>query len=126
MFPIFDLKCNCLRPDGWTSADTAGLPILPVVVRYEDVAAGEIAHAIRFTAPRTRNEAVRPVRHSASKLTAPQYPRMGQQFRLKAGFYISGFSAQAQVILRALRSTACCLAIMEARGLSQGRETRVA
>ena len=107
---IFDLKCNCLRPDGWTSADAAGLPILPGLVRYEEVAAGEIGHAIRFTVPRTRREAVWPARHAASRLTDAQYPPMGQRFRLKAGYDTTNFSPQAKVILRALKTYGMLLA----------------
>jgi hypothetical protein len=106
----FDLTCNCLRPDGWTSADAAGLPILPGLVRYEEVASGEIRHALRFTAPRTRNEAVWPGRHFASKLTDPNLPPLGQRFRLKAGFSLSGFSPEAQVILQALQEYGMMLA----------------
>ncbi|MGD1092117.1 MAG: hypothetical protein ABSB35_09005 [Bryobacteraceae bacterium] len=100
---IFDLTCNCMRPDGWTSADAAGLPILPGLVRYDEVAAGEIRHALRFTAPRTRNQAVWPARHAASKLTDPQLPPLGQRFRLKSSFSVSGFSPQVKVILIALQ-----------------------
>jgi hypothetical protein len=100
---IFDLKCNCLRPDGWTSADAAGLPILPGLVRYEEVASGEIRHALRFSSPRTRNSAVWPARHFASRFSDPDSAPMGQRFRLKASFSLSGFSPDAQVILRALQ-----------------------
>jgi len=107
---IFDLTCNCLRPDGWTSADAAGLPILPGLVRYEEVASGEIRHALRFTAPRTRNNAVWPARHFASKLTDPNLPPLGQRFRLNAGFSLSGFSPEAQAILRALQEYGMMLA----------------
>jgi len=77
---IFDLSDNALRPDGWTSADAAGLPILPGLVRYDEVQAGEIAHAIRFTAARTRGDHVWHARHDASSLTGSQYPPMGQLF----------------------------------------------
>jgi hypothetical protein len=107
---IFDLRCNCMRPDGWTSADAAGLPIFPGLVWYEEVAAGEIAHALRFTAPRTRKEAVWPARHAASKFANPEYPPMGQRFRLRASFDESGFSGQAQVILSALKKYGMFLA----------------
>lgn len=100
---IFDLKTNALRPRGWTSADAAGLPILPGLVRYDEVAAGEIRHAIRFTAPQTRRQFIWPARHYASSLTGTQYPPMGQRFRLKAAFDITSFSPEAQVILRALK-----------------------
>ena len=90
---VYDLNSNALRPAGWTSADAAGLPILPGLVRYDEVAAGEIRHALRFTAPQTRSDYVWPARHEASSLTGAQIPPMGQRFRLKAGFDISRFSA---------------------------------
>jgi hypothetical protein len=107
---IFDLGSSDLRPDGWTSADAAGLPILPGLVRYEEVAAGEINHAIRVTAPQTRRAYVWPARHYASDLTGPQYPPMGQRFRLQRDFDISGFSAETRVILVALKKYGMILA----------------
>ena len=107
---IFDLKFNLLRPAGWTSADAAGLPILPGLVRYDEVAAGEIQHAVRFTAPQTRNTYIWPARHEASSLAGASYPPMGQRFRLKAGVDISGFAAPVQVILRALKKYGMILA----------------
>ena len=107
---IFNLLSNALRPSGWTSADAAGLPILPGLVRYNEVASGEIAHAVRFTAPQTRQDFIWPARHFASSLTASNYPPMGQRFRLKAGFDISGFSAEVQVILQALKKYGMILA----------------
>jgi hypothetical protein len=107
---IFDLTCNCMRPNGWTSADAAGLPIFPGLVRYEEVAAGEIAHAIRFTVPKTRRENVWPARHAASKLAEEEYPPLGQRFRLKASVDISRFPKEAQVILRALQQYGMILA----------------
>jgi hypothetical protein len=107
---VFDLNSNALRPAGWTSADAAGLPILPGLVRYEEVAAGEIRHAIRVTAPRTRQAYIWPARHYASDLTATRYPPMGQRFRLRADYDISGFSAEVQVILRALKTYGMILA----------------
>jgi hypothetical protein len=107
---IFNLRSHALRPPGWTSADASGLPILPGLVRYEEVASGEIRHALRFTAPQTRKEYLWPARHYASSLTGIQYPPMGQRFRLKASFDISGFSAEVQVILRALKKYGMILA----------------
>lgn len=107
---VFDLTCNCMRPDGWTSADAAGLPIFPGLVRYDEVAAGEIRHALRFTAPQTLNGAVWPARHVASKLTGNQYPPMGQRFRLKASVDISSYPPDAQVVLRALKKYGMILA----------------
>jgi hypothetical protein len=107
---IFDLNSHALRPDGWTSADAAGLPILPGLARYDEVAAGQIRHALRFTAPQTRRAYVWPARHYASDLTGAQYPPMGQRFRLKADFDISGFSPDVQVILQALKTYGMILA----------------
>jgi hypothetical protein len=107
---IFDLNSHALRPAGWTSADAAGLPILPGLVRYEEVLSGEINHALRFTAPHTRQDYVWPARHYASSLTGPQYPPMGQRFRLRDDFDISGFSPEVQVILRALKTYGLILA----------------
>lgn len=107
---IFDLKTNALRPETWTSADAAGLPILPGLVHYEEIADGEIHHAIRVTAPQTRMAYIWPARHYASDLSGEQYPPMGQRFRLKADFDISGFSDEVQVILRALKRYGMILA----------------
>ena len=107
---IFDLQDYALRPAGWTSADAAGLPILPGLVRYDEVASGEIRHAIRFTAPQTRKAYVWPARHYASNETGSQYPPMGQRFRLKASYDISGFSPEVQVILQAMKTYGIILA----------------
>jgi hypothetical protein len=107
---VFDLNAYDLRPAGWTSADAAGLPILPGLVRYDEVASGEIRHAIRFTAPQTRRAYVWPARHYASSLTGLQYPPMGQRFRLKTGFDMSGFSPEVQVILQAMKTYGIILA----------------
>ncbi len=107
---IFDLHSNALRPATWTSADAAGLPIMPGLVTYDEVLSGEIKHAIRFTAPQTRREYVWPARHYASSLTGTQYPRMGERFRLKASFDISSYPADVQVILRAMKKYGIMLA----------------
>jgi len=107
---IFDLLSNDLRPETWTSADAAGLPILPGLVRYEEVVSGEIHHAIRFTAPQTQKAYVWPARHYASDLTNSRYPPMGQRFRLRADFDITGFSPQVQVILQAMKTYGIILA----------------
>jgi len=107
---LFDLRGYALRPDGWTSADAAGLPILPGLVRYDEVAAGEIRHALRFTAPRTRRAYVWPARHFASSLTDPALPPMGQRFRLRADADLSGFSPEALAIARALQAYGMILA----------------
>jgi hypothetical protein len=100
---IFNLKSDNLRTATWTSADAAGLPIFPGLVRYDEVLAGAIHHALRFTVPQTQKAYVWPARHYASSLTGTQYPPMGVRFRLKASFDISGFSAANQVILQALK-----------------------
>jgi len=100
---IFNLLSDALRPATWTSADAAGLPILPGLVRYDEIVAGEIRHALRFTVPQTQRAYVWPARHYASSLTDPKYPPMGVRFRLKASFDISGYSATNQIILRALK-----------------------
>lgn len=100
---IFDLNSNALRPDGWTSADAAGLPIFPGLARCEEVMAGEINHALRFTVNRTQRAYIYPARHFASNLTGTNYPPMGLRLRLKADYDISGFSAQAAVIAAALK-----------------------
>lgn len=107
---IFDLKSNALRPDGWTSTDAAGLPVVPGLVNYDEVLTGEIKHAIRFTAPQTRREYVWPARHLASSLTGAQYPRMGERLRLKASFDVSPYPAEVQVILRAMKKYGIILA----------------
>ena len=107
---IYDLRSNALRPDGWTSADAAGLPILPGLVRYDEVASGEIRHALRFTVPQTQRAYVWPARHFASDLTGTEYPPMGLRVRLRPDFDLSGFSPEAQVILQALKTYGMILA----------------
>jgi hypothetical protein len=100
---VFDLRSNKVRPRGWTSADAAGLPIFPGLARYDEVAAGEIKHALRFTVSRTRKAFVFPARHYASSLTDPDLPAMGQRLRLKASVKISGLPKQARVVAQALQ-----------------------
>jgi hypothetical protein len=100
---IWDLRSNRLRPAGWTSADAAGLPILPGLARYDEVARGRIDHALRFTVSRTRRAYVWPARHVASSATDPALPPMGLRLRLKGSFDISGFPPQSRIVLRALR-----------------------
>ncbi|MBF0608601.1 MAG: VCBS repeat-containing protein [Magnetococcales bacterium] len=100
---IFNLKSNNLRPETWTSGDAAGLPILPGLVRYDEVASGQINHAIRVSVSQTRNAYIWPARHKSSTENSANYPPMGQRFRLKASFDISGFSPEAKVILTALK-----------------------
>ena len=107
---IWSLRSNKLRPAGWTSADAAGLPILPGLARYEEVRRGEIDHALRFTAPETRRAYVYPARHFASSSTSPDLPPMGLRVRLRASFDTSGFGKQARVVLRALKRYGMLLA----------------
>jgi len=99
----FDLHTNRLRPERWTSADAAGLPILPATVRYDEVARGDVNHALRVTVQRTRREYVYPARHFASQSTDPALPRMGERLRLRRDFDISGFPPHAQAVLAALK-----------------------
>ena len=108
---VFDLHSNALRPAGWTSADAAGLPIFPGLVRYDEVyERREITHALRFTAQTTRRAYVSPARHFASSRTDPNLPPMGMRVRLKASFDISGFTPAMQVILKALKKYGMILA----------------
>ena len=102
---IFDLSANALRPAGWTSADAAGLPIFPGLVRYDEVVEqGAIRHAVRFTCRRTRRAFIAPARHYASRLTGPDLPPMGMRVRLRAGYDISDFPPALQVVLTALKT----------------------
>ena len=106
---VFGLRSNDLRPDTWTSADTAGLPILPGLVRRDEVAAGGIDHAIRFTAPRTDASYLWPARHQAGT-DDPSLPPMGARLRLMSSFDTSGFPADVRVILDALQTYGMILA----------------
>ena len=107
---IWDLRSNALRPDGWTSADAAGLPIAPGLANYDEVAAGLIAHALRFTVPKTRQTHIYPARHDAGSGTSASLPPMGLRIRLKASVSITGFGPQSQVILTALKRYGMILA----------------
>jgi hypothetical protein len=100
---IWNLGSNRLRPAGWTSADAAGLPILPGLARYDEVRRGVIDHALRFTVRRTRRAYVYPARHFASSTDDPSLPPMGLRVRLKASFDVSGYPRQARVVLTALK-----------------------
>ena len=107
---IWNLRSNRLRPRGWTSADAAGLPILPGLARPEELRRGGIDHALRFTAPDTRRAFVFPARHFASDSTDPSLPAMGQRLRLRPGFPTGGFPRQARAVLRALKRYGMILA----------------
>jgi hypothetical protein len=100
---IWSLGSNALRPAGWTSADAAGLPILPGLARYDEFVQGSIDHALRFTVAQTRRAYVYPARHFASSSTDPSLPPMGLRVRLKASVDTSGFPPQARVVLEALK-----------------------
>ena len=99
----WDLNSNELRPEGWTSADAAGLPILPGLVRYDEVTAGKIDHALRFTVEDSQSAYIFPARHFASDDDNPNLPPMGLRVRLKADYDISGFTGASRVVLEALR-----------------------
>lgn len=99
----FDLTTNELRPDGWTSADAAGLPIFPAVVKYLELQQGRINHAMRVTVRRTRRAYVAPATHFASTLTDENLPRMGERIRLRQDFDTSGFTPEARTILEGLK-----------------------
>jgi hypothetical protein len=100
---IWNLRSNRLRPAGWTSADAAGLPMLPGLARYDEVARGRIDHALRFTVSRTRRAYVYPARHYASDLTDADLPPMGLRLRLKAAYPTRSFPRQARIVLEALK-----------------------
>jgi hypothetical protein len=101
---VFDLRSHALRPDGWTSADAAGLPIVPGLVRYDEVAAGRIDHAIRVTVPATQDGYVWPARHAASDNGDPNLPPMGLRLRLRADADLTGLAPQARVIAEAMQT----------------------
>jgi hypothetical protein len=100
---VFDLRSNALRPNGWTSADAAGLPIFPLLVRYPEVHAGQIDHALRVTVQRTQAGFIHPATHFASSSSDPALPPMGLRLRLKASYSLAGFNGESLVILRALK-----------------------
>jgi hypothetical protein len=107
---IWNLRSNALRPAGWTSADAAGLPILPGLALWPQVAAGQIDHALRFTASRTRNTFIYPARHEASSTSDPSLPPMGLRVRLKAGVDISKLPPQARIVAQAMKTYGLILA----------------
>jgi hypothetical protein len=100
---VFNLRSNALRPNGWTSADAAGLPIFPLLVRYPEVHSGQIDHALRVTVQRTQAGFVHPATHFASSSTDPALPPMGLRLRLKASYSLAGFHGESLVVLRALK-----------------------
>jgi hypothetical protein len=106
----WDLRSNHLRPATWTSADAAGLPILPGLARYGEVAAGAILHALRFTAPRTRTAFVWPARHQAGSSSSPSLPPMGLRVRLKRSVDLRGLPKQARIVAIAMKRYGLMLA----------------
>lgn len=106
----WSLTSNKLRPPGWTSADAAGLPILPGLLRLDEVQAGRVDHAIRFTTDITDRRYVWPARHQAGSVNDRSYPPMGARFRLKASFPISSYRKDTRVVLRAMKRYGLVLA----------------
>jgi hypothetical protein len=100
---VFNLRSNRLRPEGWTSADAAGLPILPLLVRYPEVRAGRIDHALRVTVQRTQRGYIHPATHFASSSSDPSLPPMGLRLRLRASYSLAGFHGESLIVLRALK-----------------------
>lgn len=107
---VWDLKTNTLRPAGWTSADAAGLPIYPGLLRRDEVRAGQVDHAIRFTVARTDRSYVWPARHQAGARIDANLPPMGARFRLKAAYNITRLRPDTQVVLRAMKKHGLILA----------------
>jgi len=107
---VWSLKSNRLRPDGWTSADAAGLPILPGLLRWNEVKKNQIDHAIRFTVPTTSESHLWPARHDAGSTSSPDYPPMGARFRLSASYDASHLSAYAQSVVAAMKKYGLVLA----------------
>ena len=107
---VWSLTSNELRPDSWTSADAAGLPILPGLLRWKEVRDGTIDHAIRFTTPETSSHHLWPARHDAGSTSSPAFPPMGARFRLDAGFSTSGYGAKARAVIKAMKTYGLVLA----------------
>lgn len=107
---IWNLQSNALRPSGWTSADAAGLPILPGLLRYDEVAAGVVDHAIRFTTDKTDQRFLWPARHQAGSVNDPSYPPMGARFRLKAGYSLAGLRPDTVAVATAMKTYGLILA----------------
>lgn len=107
---VWSLRSHQLRPDGWTSADAAGLPILPGLLRWSEVRSGRVRHAIRFTTDRTAPEHLWPARHDAGSADGAAYPPMGARFRLRADFSTDGFSQHARTVIEAMKTYGLVLA----------------
>jgi hypothetical protein len=100
---VFNLRSNALRPEGWTSADAAGLPIFPLLARYREVHAGQIDHALRMTVEQTQRGYIHPATHFASSSSNPNLPPMGLRLRLKASFSLAGYDGESLIVLTALK-----------------------
>jgi hypothetical protein len=118
---VWNLRSNALRPAGWTSADAAGLPILPGLLRWSEVRAGSVDHAIRFTAPTTAPRYLWPARHEAG--SDPTAPPMGARFRLVSGFDTAGFSPATRTVLEAMKTYGLVLADNGSPWYFQGERT---
>src|SRR5262249_6687958 len=115
-----------LRPDGWTSTDAAGLPIFPATVRFDEVERGMVEHAMRFTVKNSRNAYVYPATHKASNKANPDFPRMGERFRLRQDFDITGFSPHVKAFGRGLKKYGMIMADKGGNGrISVAPETRI-
>lgn len=100
---VFDLRSDALRPEGWTSADAAGLPIFPLLARYPEVSSGQIDHALRVTVPQSQSGYIHPATHFASSSSDAALPPMGLRLRLKASYDLSDFHGQSLIVLEALK-----------------------
>jgi hypothetical protein len=119
---VWSLKKNQLRPDGWTSADAAGLPILPGLLRWNEVKKNRIDHAIRFTVPTTSESHLWPARHDAGSESSLDYPPMGARFRLAASYDASGLSPYAQNVVAAMKKYGLVLADNGSAWFFQGEQ----
>lgn len=121
---VWSLRSNKLRPDGWTSADAAGLPILPGLLRWNEVKRLKVDHAIRFTVPTTSRAHLWPARHDAGSTTSLDYPPMGARFRLAASYDASALSPQAQAVVAAMKKYGLVLADNGSAWFFQGERHR--
>lgn len=121
---VWSLRNNDLRPDGWTSADAAGLPILPGLLRWHEVRAHRVDHAIRFTTDITSRDHLWPARHYAGSTDSAAYPPMGARFRLSPGFSARGFSAAGRSVVRAMKTYGLVLADNGSPWYFQGEQNR--
>ncbi|MFC7493968.1 MULTISPECIES: hypothetical protein [unclassified Nocardioides] len=121
---VWSLRSNALRPDGWTSADAAGLPILPGLLRWSEVRAGRVDHAIRFTTDVTSRHHLWPARHDAGSRSSLAYPPMGARFRLRSDLPTRGFSAYAVAVLDAMKTYGLVLADNGSPWYFQGEQSR--